>query len=152
MKRNAPKRNSVLWISVMLFGCTLMCPTVQAQAQSSSGKTWNPPRTPDGQPDMQGYWRIETADPSEAQATWDVEDGLPPEETVQSGQTRYKPHVIIDPPDGKIPYQPWARIAADETKKNSMNPTKLEDLDSHSRCFQHCWPRQANFGGFQVIQ
>jgi hypothetical protein len=59
-------------------------------------KTFNPPRTPDGRPDMQGYWE-------RAFTSQDVEehgaDGL----NIQPG-----PSLVIDTPDHKIPYQPWA--------------------------------------------
>jgi hypothetical protein len=59
-------------------------------------KTFNPLRTPDGRPDMQGYWE-------RAFTSQDVEehgaDGL----NIQPG-----PSLVIDTPDHKIPYQPWA--------------------------------------------
>jgi hypothetical protein len=59
-------------------------------------KAFNPPRTPDGKPDMQGYWE-------RAFTSQDVEehgaDGL----NVQPG-----PSLVVDTPDHKIPYQPWA--------------------------------------------
>ena len=67
-------------------------------------KTFNPPRTPDGQVDLQGYWRgrltmdrsVEGVDENEPMtrsplSTWPV-----------------APSLIVDPPDRKIPYQPWA--------------------------------------------
>jgi hypothetical protein len=67
-------------------------------------KTFSPPRTPDGKPDLQGYWRgritmdrsVEGVDASEPMtrsplSTWPV-----------------APSLIVDPPDRKIPYQPWA--------------------------------------------
>ena len=59
-------------------------------------KTFNPPRTADGRPDLQGYW-------DRAFTSQDVEehgaDGL----NVQPG-----PSLVVDTPDRKIPYQPWA--------------------------------------------
>jgi len=68
------------------------------------GKTFNPPRTPDGKADMQGYWRgrltmdrsVEGVDETEPMtrsplSTWLV-----------------APSLIVDPPDRRIPYQPWA--------------------------------------------
>jgi len=67
-------------------------------------RTFTPPRTPDGAPDMQGFWRgritmdrsVEGVDPSEPMtrsplSTWPV-----------------APSMIVDPPDRRIPYQPWA--------------------------------------------
>ena len=58
-------------------------------------KMFNPPRTPDGKPDMQGYWE-------RAFTSQDVEEhkgGF----GIQAG-----PSLVVDPPDRTIPYQPWA--------------------------------------------
>ena len=59
-------------------------------------KTFNPPLTEDGRPDLQGYWE-------RAFTSQDVEehgaDGL----NIQPG-----PSLVVDTPDHKIPYQPWA--------------------------------------------
>jgi hypothetical protein len=59
-------------------------------------KTFNPPRTPDGQPDMQGFWE-------RAFTSQDIE-----EHTAGFGQ-QAGPSLVIDTPDRKIPYQPWAQ-------------------------------------------
>jgi hypothetical protein len=39
--------------------------TVAAQGKASAAKTWTPPRTPDGQPDLQGTWNNSTITPLE---------------------------------------------------------------------------------------
>jgi len=58
-------------------------------------KTFNPPRTADGRPDMQGYWEraFTSQDIEEHTAGFGVQAG---------------PSLVIDTPDRKIPYQPWA--------------------------------------------
>jgi len=58
-------------------------------------KTFNPPRTADGQPDMQGYWEraFTSQDIEEHAAGFGIQAG---------------PSLVIDTPDRKIPYQPWA--------------------------------------------
>jgi len=58
-------------------------------------KTYSPPRTPDGRPDMQGYWE-------RAFTSQDIEEH-PAGFGVQAG-----PSLVVDTPDRKIPYQPWA--------------------------------------------
>ncbi len=72
----------------------------------ASGSAWAQGRTPDGQPDLQGIWEARNT------AAADLEDhgasmGIP------AGRG-----VIVDPPDGKIPYQPWAAKQRDENLKN----------------------------------
>src|SRR5437667_10178237 len=58
-------------------------------------KTFTPPLTADGRPDLQGYWE-------RAFTSQDVEehgaDGL----NIQAG-----PSLVLDTPDHKMPYQPW---------------------------------------------
>ena len=58
-------------------------------------RTFNPPRTPDGKPDFQGYWNANRqAFNIEAHAA---------DFAYQGGPT-----LVIDAPDGQVPYQPWA--------------------------------------------
>jgi hypothetical protein len=59
-------------------------------------KAFTPPRTADGVPNMQGYW-------DRAYTSQDIEehgaDGL---------NTQAGPSIVLDTPDRKVPYQPWA--------------------------------------------
>ena len=63
-------------------------------------------RTPDGQPDMQGVWA------TDAYAA-DMETGLPDDETAtlqaQTVDRSKEMSLVIDPPDRRIPYRPWAQ-------------------------------------------
>jgi hypothetical protein len=62
----------------------------------AAAKAFNPPRTPDGRPDMSGYWR------RRAQAFEDLEEH--PRNPDDGGG----PSVVVDPADGKVPMQAWA--------------------------------------------
>jgi hypothetical protein len=64
----------------------------------AAGKTFTPPRTADGRPDMSGYWRRRT------QAFEDLE--AHPRNADDGGG----PSVVVDPPDGRVPMQPWADV------------------------------------------
>ena len=110
---------------------------------------WTPPRRADGQPSIEGQW---------AQAsdiiTYSIED---PEaeragHTAISGQRPMIGRPIIDPPDGKIPYLPWAMKFAEVLHEEHLSPSKPEYLDPVSRGFQEGLPRISYQGAFQIQQ
>jgi hypothetical protein len=43
-------------VATAMAAVALLPASAVAQAPTSNEKTWNPPRTPDGQPDIQGFW------------------------------------------------------------------------------------------------
>jgi hypothetical protein len=93
------------------------------------------PRLPDGHPDLQGIWEARnTADASlEAHSA--------------AAGIRAGVGVISDPPDGKIPYQPWA------VAKQKENFVKRATLDPVNRCFLPGVPRIAYMHfPFQIFQ
>ena len=49
--------------------------------------------------------------------------------------------LVVDPADGKIPYQPWARAKRQEIFDNHTEITKWEYVDPHTRCFLSGVPR-----------
>jgi hypothetical protein len=94
-------------------------------------------RLPSGKPDMQGYW--ETAVFFSA---FDLESHDKAEFEIPAGKG-----VVVDPPDGKIPYQPWAL----EKKKDLMQHHLFEDPQAH--CYLSGLPRQMYTPfGFQILQ
>ena len=81
--------------SRMVAGCPLE-PTQFHECALPKMKAFDPPRTPDGKPDLQGHWdRVFTSQNVEKHGA----DGL---------NTQAGPSLIIDTPDHTIPYQPWA--------------------------------------------
>jgi hypothetical protein len=147
------KGSGGLAIAAITLGWALTSGIVAAQTQASTSK-WNPPRTVDGQPDMQGYWDGART-PAGFGAAYDIENGAPVAEDLLNGgkgEPRPKPNVVVDPPEGTIPYQAWASAIRDANRRASLHPTKLEDLDSHSRCLQMGVPRMHFLLGFQIVQ
>ena len=63
-----------------IVGCLVAPGTLSAQAKSSAAKSWTPPKTPDGQPDLQGYWTNATLTPLERPAQLAGKATLTPEE------------------------------------------------------------------------
>ena len=116
------------------------------QAPATATKSWNPPRTPDGQPDMQGIWGNRGVN------SYDLEHGMSDAHLRITGiQQNWRP-AIVDPPDGKFPYQPWAAAKRKEIQDNYLTLTKLEYVDPHTLCFLSGIPRVFYQGAFQILQ
>ena len=75
-------------------------------AQQAAGEDFS--RTPDGQPDLQGA--VWTTGPDAVLYTGDLETGVADEAAriVQGQQVYPGSSLVIDPPNGLIPYKPWA--------------------------------------------
>jgi hypothetical protein len=121
---------------------------VAGQAQPAASDTWNAPRTADGQPDIQGFWNNQ----GRRLATYDIEEAADPTHVFLSGNQSDDKSLVIDPPDGRIPYQPWARAKRTEVRDNHTNITKWEYVDPHMRCFLSGVPRVFYQGTFQILQ
>ena len=126
----------------------LMPVYVAGQTPSAAEQTWNPPTTVDGQPDVQGFW----ANDGRALATYNIEEGADETHVRLSGNRTDTHSLVVDPPDGKIPYQPWARARRTDVLDNHMNLTKWEHVDPHTRCFQSGIPRFFYQGDMQILQ
>lgn len=105
-------------------------------------KAFSPPRTPSGRPDLQGYWisaltqpfsleGVAADDPMALDAfmPWEV---APPE--------------VVDPADGRIPYQPWA--AAIGRRGTNFR----EYIDPRTTCSTAGIPRLALQDAGQILQ
>jgi hypothetical protein len=99
---------------------TLLVSAVSVLAQS---KGYTAPRTADGKPDLQGIWQARNTAASALEAHGAAEG-------IAAGGS-----VIVDPPDGKIPYQPWA---AEKRQENYKNRATADPL---GKCFLAGVPR-----------
>ena len=83
------------------------------------------------EPNIEGYWNPEIGgtfsltNPSRGGVGLEEDLGKP----VPKQASR-----IIDPPDGQIPYQPWARIKQQYIQANIKSPVKPEFIDTQARC------------------
>jgi hypothetical protein len=121
-----------------------------AQTSAAGDKTWTPSRTADGQPDIQGFW----ANQGRRLATYNIQamDGASDAHTQISGVQSDAHSLIVDPPDGKIPYLPWAQAKRQDVFDNHNNPTKREHVDPHTLCWLSGVPRMFYQGVIQIQQ
>jgi hypothetical protein len=123
--------------------------TVPAAGQAPAASRGSLPRLADGHPDMQGHWISDAIG-----AAHSVEDGRDPDaDTIQGRVDERNPTVIIDPPDGRIPYQPAAAARRNELLADILTPTRPEHVDPHVRATLDGVPRN-NYvpGGMQIGQ
>jgi len=150
----------------IVAGVALVLPapgSAAGQTPHAAAKAWDPPRTPDGQPDIQGgVW---TTGPDEVLYTGDLETGVADLDArrIQGRPVNYKGGtLIIDPPDGLIPYQPWAAAKRQEIphgrdgetigrKLTQRQPVSLRDLSPHTFCLPGA-PHVVFNRDFQFIQ
>ncbi len=89
---------------------------------SEKAKTFAAPRTPFGQPDLQGYW-------THGRQNYDLEDHP------ETFDARQETTAIVDPPTGKIPYLPSADAKRMDIRAHLAEPPSLEYLNPNSRCY-----------------
>ena len=150
----------------LALGVAILCGALafgllRAAAQTTASQVWQPLRTADGQPDIQGHWRYRSEDP-DAYAFYTLEGLLTEGSRVQSfmnrGVDRKVPFasVVVDPPDGKIPYQPWALARRNELLVLSASPKTPDHVDPRAYCFLAGVPRQTyeamGAGPHQIVQ
>ena len=122
---------------------------VPAAGQAPAARRWNPPRLPDGQPDMQGHWISDAVG-----AAHSVEDGRDPDADIIQGRAgEQNPIVIVEPADRRIPYQPAAAARREQLLRDIFTPTQPEHVDPHVRALLDGVPRN-NYvpGGMQIVQ
>ncbi len=137
----------------LLFATALLLAAALAPAPAAGQEAeWSPPRTADGHPDLQGYW-----DGGPANASHSIEDGCC--DAIHARMQSRGPErlglpqqIIIDPPDGRIPYQAWAAERRTEMLYDMETPTELEHIDPEDRCLLVGVPRSNYRGDLQIRQ
>jgi hypothetical protein len=113
-----------------------VCPDYSPLAIQACGrehaKTFKPPLTADGKPDLSGYWGGSQVPHESLEAHPKTPDDV-------GG-----PSAVVDPPDGKVPIQAWAEA------KRLENKAKY--IDQNAQCFQSGVPRHLYMGAYQFVQ
>lgn len=113
-----------------------VCPDDNPVAVRACGlehaKSFKPPRTKDGKPDLSGYWGGSQVPHEDLEAHPKTPDDV-------GG-----PSFIVDPPDGKVPIQPWAEAMRLEIQ--------AKYIDQNAQCFVSGVPRHLYMGAYQFVQ
>ena len=130
---------------------------------SGQDGTFTPKRTAWGDPDVSGHWLPGTAAPME---TPRGEAWVPPPGSEFGGPgfrffpghsnapdiTQQDRPMIVDPPDGKVPLQPWA---AERRGEIMARRDELEFLDPRVKCLPAAVPRgnlPVSYNSYQFLQ
>jgi hypothetical protein len=90
--------------------CMDNAPAVFHPCAQEAAKTFMPPRTADGQPDLGGFWR------TRIDGGWHEDVEAHPRTPDDSGG----PTMVVDTPDGKVPMQPWADVRRRENAQRYL--------------------------------
>ena len=98
----------------------------------------SPARTPDGQPDIQGHWASGTG-----LFSLNIE---PPEHLIKQGAPRFQAlggrrTIVVDPPDGILPHQPWALERRNKAMSEFLAPSPAM-MDPQTRGWPNGVPRE----------
>ena len=117
--------------------------------QPVPARPWPPTHLPDGQPDVQGLWR------APLNGTQSLTNPMTGEAEFTARITRVpvqNPSRIVDPPDGQIPYQPWAAARQAQQASDWDHPTRIEHVDTQNRCLLGGVPRPFYNTRFRILQ
>jgi hypothetical protein len=108
----------------------------QSPAAATEASVFSPPRLSDGAPDLRGIWQAHSL------AYLDLEG-----RGTSAGHRTSANRVIVDPPDGKIPYLP------DALKQRDANFKSRATADPAANCYQAGVPRVVLLPtSFQIVQ
>lgn len=131
---------------LLLTLLAVLLPGMPALAQDRTA--WSPPRTPDGQPDIQGTWVTFDSTPFEAPGAPQrpaADPGVnPPAHWADhdSPTSERRRSMVVDPPDGRVPIRPWAE------EKRDHDLARVNDHWVHETPWVRCITRGFPAGMF----
>jgi hypothetical protein len=161
------RRASGTYLRALVLGCALATWFASAQEAANPAAVgiqrettvpviesgpWKGPRLRDGQPDVQGHWSNTIANHNNLT---DPQGGVPgdPSGRVAKGPRESRaPSRVSDPPDGQVPFQPWARAKQQEFLEFFHNPIKPEYIEPLARCAPAGVPKSFTWHGFEIRQ
>ena len=124
-----------------------------------------PPQTAWGDPDLRGHYLANYGGQLETPSGEKVDTVYPPHgqafsrffpldrnDRPRRDRSRPQPPMVVDPPDGRIPLQPWAAARRNEIMANQDT---LEHLDPRVKCLSAGLPRAntpVGYNSYQFLQ
>ena len=159
---------AVLTVGVVIASLWATGFGASAAQERPAGPTEWPPRTADGQPDIQGVWgsadtgifSLAIEPRSHLLSIGMPTRGLPgqsPSGTIV--RPNRKPTIVVDPPTGILPHQPWALERRNSVMKGFVRP-KPWQIDPQTRGWPNGVPRENYYssldgsigGPIQILQ
>ena len=156
---------------ITVIAVVIVASLVPLPALGQSASTWTPPRTPDGQPDLQGAWSYATITPLQRPSEYEGRELLSDEEVAalnadaatrassdrraelsaqrdvdlaydqfwwDRGTSDGRTSLIVDPPDGRIPFTSAGQARVDLRRALRDRPAHgPEDRGPGERCVHH---------------
>lgn len=149
------------------FACvgTVMALCLLAPMVADGGQdgAYESPRTPWGDPDLRGHYLPGASQPMETPAndSWRAPEGanlgqgaafsrfFEPDPDAPPRAARVTTPMVVDPPDGRIPFQPWA---VEQRGEIMARQDELEYLDPRVKCLPSALPRAHLPVGYNTYQ
>jgi len=114
---------------------------------------WTGKRLADGQPDVQGHWSNTIANHN----NWTDPQGGVPGDPGRNGppptpRSERAPSRVSDPPDGQVPFQPWARAVQQDFLQYFHDPIKEQYVEPLARCAPAGVPKSFTWHGYEIRQ
>jgi hypothetical protein len=125
---------------------------IESTVPAIASGPWTGKRLPDGQPDISGDWSNTIANHNN---TTDPQGGIPNDPHDRAAKTTREaraPSRISDPPDGQLPYLPWARAKQIELQRGFFDGSKPEYLEPLARCAPAGIPKSFYWHGYEIRQ
>jgi hypothetical protein len=136
-------------VACLALALALAGPLGAQSGPSPADRSWTPPRTADGVPDLQGIWQFSH-----------YPDGTPIRGGVAASVEAYAPtpfrngapSLVADPANGRIPYQPPA-LARKRSFTDLSDHAPIAAIDPNAYCSLQGVPRSTYMpNGIQILQ
>jgi hypothetical protein len=110
---------------------------------------WKGPKLSDGQPDVQGHWSNTISNHNNLV---NPQGGGGGGAGNRSTDQKRAPSRVIDPEDGQVPFQPWARELQKDYAAHLLNPIKPEYIEPLARCAPAGPSKSFMWHGYEIRQ